>query len=55
MGPQCATPPRRLRLQRSVRTLTVGSSGVVTQEGDGSASRDLSALQRAARIAGPPG
>jgi len=32
-----------------------GSPGVVSQEGDESASRDLGEMQRAARIAGPPG
>ena len=33
----------------------VGSFGVVPQEGDESASRDLGEMQRAARIPGPPG
>jgi hypothetical protein len=32
-----------------------GSPGVVSQEGDESAPRDLGEMQRAARIAGPPG
>jgi len=42
-------------LATGVAQTVLGSPGVVSQEGDESAPRDLGEKDRAARIAGPPG
>jgi len=55
MGPQCAVSAPERRLQRGLRTLTSARPASSPKEGDESASRDLGELERAARIAGPPG
>src|SRR6185503_1626999 len=55
MGPQCsvATPVRGV--QRALRTLSSARPASSSLEGDEYASRDLGEMERAARIAGPPG
>jgi len=47
-------PPATLPVTGVPQTV-LGSPGVVSQEGDESAPRDLGEKDRAARIAGPPG